>query len=94
MKSLDRIGTIRQSLLVFFYGLASLLPIIGILPATTALIRGIRLRHTITRPNPADNYRKWGIMLGVGGILITIYAAMVIVAHILATLGNGDAFME
>ncbi|HWC58161.1 MAG TPA: hypothetical protein VHC44_00600 [Verrucomicrobiae bacterium] len=94
MKSLDRIGAIRQSLLVFFYGLASLLPIVGILPAAMSLVRGARLRRAVTGPNPADNYRKWGMALGVCGLLITIYTAMVIVAHILATLGNRDAFME
>ncbi len=94
MKPLDRIGVIRQSLAIFIYGIAGLVPVIGLLPAIMALIRGFRLRRRYAEPNPADNYRKWGIVLGVCGILITVYTAMLVVANIIAARRHEGAFMD
>ena len=94
MKPLDRIGVIRQSLAIFIYGIVGLVPLIGLLPAIMALFRGFRLGREYAEPNPADNYRKWGMALGVCGILITVYTAMVIVANIIAKLRHEGVFMD
>jgi hypothetical protein len=89
MKPADRIRVIQQSLSVFFHGLAGLIPVVGLLPASTALIRGFRLRRATLEPNPADNYRKWGMLLGLCGVLISIYAALLIVARLFSAGSSG-----
>ena len=64
MKPLDRSGVIRQSVWVLIDGIAGFLPVIGIIPSVSAIIRGIRIRRAYSQPNPVDNYRKWGMALG------------------------------
>jgi hypothetical protein len=71
MKPLDRITVIRQSLRVFVCGLASLLPLVGVVSGTCALVSGWRLRRGYQDFNPADNYRRWGMVLGSVGILLS-----------------------
>ena len=93
MKILDRAGVIRESLLVFYYGLAGLIPVIGLLPATVALVRGLQLRRRTTEPNPAENYRKWGMALGACSLLLNSYAAIVTVINLLNAAQQGH-FMD
>jgi hypothetical protein len=66
----ERIITIRKSLRVFCCGLASLLPIIGLVPAACALVGGWRLRP-FKQTNPARRYVKVGFALAIIGILLT-----------------------
>jgi len=92
MKALDRSGVIRQSVSVFLHGLAGLLPIIGLIPAVSAVIRGIRIRRAYTEPNPADHYRKWGMALGCLCILLNLCAVVITVMNLLA-VATRDSWM-
>ena len=94
MKSMDRIAAIRQSLNIFICGIVGLVPVIGLLPATIALFGGFRLRREYSAPNPANHYRKWGMVLGICGILISIYTVIFVAANIIASLQHGDTFMD
>lgn len=76
MKPLDRIQVIRQSLVVFICGVCGLLPVIGLFPATYALVSGYRIRGAYSEFNPAANYLKWGRFLGLLGVLISLLAAL------------------
>jgi hypothetical protein len=81
MKPLDRSEIIRQSVSVFICGFAGLLPVIGLFPAVSAIIRGVRIRRAYCEPNPADHYRKWGIALGSLGILVNVCAIVIAIAN-------------
>jgi hypothetical protein len=89
MKTLDRTGVISQSLRVFICGLAGLLPFIGIIPATAAVIRGIRIRRAYSETNPADHYRKWGIALGSLSLLLNLCAVGLAITNALAAASCG-----
>ena len=82
MNSLNRIGIIRQSVSVFLYGITGLVPIAGIFHATHALVKGFRLQQAYSEPNPVDHYRKWGMALGLFGILISI-CGIIFIAFVL-----------
>ena len=81
MKPLDRIGVIRQSLTIFICGIFGLVPMIGLLPAIVALDRGFRLRRRYAEPNPADNYRKWGMALGILSLLLNFGATVLAIVN-------------
>jgi len=71
----ERIAAIQKSLHVFHCGLASLLPVIGLLPAACALVGSWQLRR-FTGFNPAHRYAKWGSALALLGIVITFVVAL------------------
>lgn len=89
MKPLDRSAIIRQSIWVFIDGLAGFLPLIGIIPATTAIVRGIRIRRAYAGPNPADHYRKWGMALGCLCILLNLCAVLIAITNLIAVANRG-----
>ena len=89
MKALDRAGAIHQSLHVFVYGFAGLLPVIGIVPATAAVIRGFKIRRAYAEPNPANHYRRWGMALGSLGVLVNLCAIAIVVTNIMDALNRG-----
>lgn len=94
MKTLDRAGVIRESLLIFYYGLAGLLPVIGLLPGTVALVRGLRLRRGYAEPNPANNYRKWGMALGALSLLLNSCAAILATFNAISAVRQGGNYMD
>lgn len=87
----DRIKTINQSLSVFRRGLASLLPLVGIFPAASALVWSSRLRRQ-AGVNPAASYVRWGRALAIVGLLVTTLLVAAAAAHALEhTYGYGDS---
>jgi hypothetical protein len=78
MKPLDRIAIIRQSLAVFICALIGLVPVVGLFPATCALVRGCRVSRAQREFNPARHYLRWGIALAVLGILSSFVFALMI----------------
>ena len=76
MKPLDRVTVIRQSLSVFVCGIASLLPLIGIVPAVCALLRAAQIHRGYHEFNPAAAYAQWGARLAMLGMSVTILAAV------------------
>jgi hypothetical protein len=89
MKPLDRSGVIRQSVSVFLYGAAGLLPLIGLIPAVSAVIRGIQIRRAYSEPNPVDHYRKWGMALGSLCILLNACAVVIVIINVFNQANHG-----
>ncbi len=58
---MDRITVIHRSLLVFICAIASLIPLVGILPAAFALGMSARIHRRNRGWNPAAAYLVWGI---------------------------------
>ena len=92
MKALDRTGVIRQSVSVFIDGIAGFIPIIGIIPATAAVIRGFRIRRAYSDVNPVDHYRKWGMALA--GLSILVNFCAVVIAVINLTQAHQRVFVD
>ena len=89
MKALSRSEVIRRSVSVLIYGLAGLLPVIGLLPAVSAVIQGIRIRRAYPEPNPVEHYRRWGMVLGSLCILLNICAVVITVVNLLQQANHG-----
>ncbi len=89
MKPLDRSGMIRQSVSVFIHGIFGLLPLIGIIPAVSAVIHGIRIRRAYAGANPVDHYRKWGMALGGLSILVNSCAIVITVFNLINAATRG-----
>ena len=69
---MPRIIVMELSLKAFGYGLLSLLPVIGLLPAVCALSAWVRIRLRYRDEwNPAADYLSWGASLAVVGLAIT-----------------------
>jgi hypothetical protein len=81
MKSLDRAGVIRESVSVLVHGVVGLVPVIGIIPAVSAIIHGIRISRAYREPNPVDSYRKWGMALGCLSVLVNGCATLILVIN-------------
>jgi hypothetical protein len=78
VKPLDNITVIRRSLAVFVCGIASLLPVIGLLPAIYAFVRGWEVYHRYQGFNPAANYAKWGARLALLGLFLSFLFVLVV----------------
>jgi hypothetical protein len=89
MKALNRSEVIRRSVSVLIYGLAGLLPVIGLFPAVSAVIQGIRIRRAYAGPNPVENYRRWGMALGTLCILLNLCAVIIIIINLIAVANRG-----
>lgn len=89
MKTLDRTQVIRQSVSVLIRGIAGLVPFVGILPAASAIILGLRIRRAYPGINPVDHYRKWGMALGILFLLLNIYAVGIFVVNLLNQANRG-----
>jgi hypothetical protein len=89
MKPLDRTGVIRASVSVLVHGILGLLPLIGIIPAVSAVIHGIRIRRAYAGANPVDHYRRWGMALGSLCILINACAIFIVVGNLIAAANRG-----
>jgi hypothetical protein len=67
---MDRITAIRKSLTVFAFGLAGLVPLVGIIPALYAIHCRERVRAGyVNQWNPAAHYLKWGPVFALLGLL-------------------------
>jgi hypothetical protein len=89
MKPLDRSGVIRASVSVLVHGFLGLLPLIGIIPAVSAVIQGIRIRRAYAETNPVDHYRKWGMALGGLSILLNSCAIVIAISNLIAVANQG-----
>jgi len=89
MKPLDRSGVIRQSVSVLVHGFLGLLPLIGVIPAVSAVIQGIRIRRAYAAPNPVEHYRRWGMALGGLSILINSCAIFITVFNLINAANRG-----
>jgi hypothetical protein len=78
MKPMDRISAIQESVSVFTCGVIGVLPVAGLLHAIYAVVRGIRLRRACSEFNPVDHYRKWGVALGIFGIVFSFCVALAV----------------
>lgn len=75
----DRIALVRKSLNAFICGVFGLLPIIGLVPAVWAIGYWIRIRLRSRNVwNPASLYLELSVLLGVVGILISLFAVAII----------------
>ena len=69
----DKIKVIKGSLRCFRYGLASLVPLIGVAFATWAIICCMRVaKEARGQWNPARPYLRWGVGLAVLGVLFSL----------------------
>jgi hypothetical protein len=66
---MDRIAAIRRSLAIFIYGIMSLVPVLGVIPAVCAIGQWwvVRSRYK-DRWNPASQYLRAGVILALLGI--------------------------
>jgi hypothetical protein len=89
---MDSIAVIRRSLAVFICGLASLLPVIGLLPATYAMVRGCELHHKYHGFNPAANYAKWGARLALLGLFLSFLFVLGVAVSTVPDAGKARCF--
>jgi len=89
MKPLDRSEVVRRSVSVLICGLAGLLPVIGLFPAVSAVIQGIRIRRAYPEPNPVEHYRRWGMALGTLCILLNVCAVIIMIINLIAVANRG-----
>jgi hypothetical protein len=67
-----RIEAIEQSLRAFVFGIISVIPIIGIVPAINTLWISNRVRSRLGKNwNPASAYLKWGVGLSLVGLTVS-----------------------
>jgi len=80
---MDRITAIEKSCTVFICGLIGLLPLIGLIPATYALVSGrqIRVRYRESW-NPASRYLNAGIWMAALGFLSSAITLFLMVAAV------------
>ena len=72
---MDRITAIEKSCTVFACGLIGLLPLIGLIPATYALVSGRQIQVQYRESwNPAARYLKAGISMAALGFLSSALA--------------------
>lgn len=90
----ETIRLIRGSLVVFGLGVASLVPVLGVLFALATLGLWAAIRRHRSVWNPAQRYLDWGARLAVLGILFTVVAGgLVIWANSGAPAGSsGDVW--
>ncbi len=80
---MDRITAIEDSLRVFVLGIIGLLPLVGIIPATMALIFGLRVGSKYGNAwNPASAYLRWGAILALLGLLGSGLVAIVLIWNV------------
>ena len=85
----DRILLIRQSLNIFFCGLAGLIPLIGFVPAITALVRAVRLNARFKSEwNPAATYVTAGVTLALLGLGISSLGGLIAVLNLIPPFGG------
>lgn len=89
MKPLDRSGVIRQSVSVLICGIAGFLPVIGLFPAVSAVVNGLRIRRAYPGPNPVDGYRRWGLALGIFCVLLNVCAVIIFIVNIISAATRG-----
>jgi len=75
---MDRIRVIKSSLAVFGFGLASLLPGIGLFLGLATLILWALTRRRQRDWNPAQRYLDWGAWLGLAGIVLTLLVVVLL----------------
>jgi hypothetical protein len=68
----ETIRVVRGSLVVFGLGVASFVPVLGLLCALVALGLWIAARRWRAVWNPAQRYLDWGARLAVAAILFTV----------------------
>ena len=70
---MDRITAIKESLAVFVCGVLSFFPVVGLLPAIYALANWYHVRlHCGDEWNPADYYLKWGALLALLNLILSL----------------------
>jgi len=79
----------QQSVSMFICGLVGLLPLIGLVLAASAIVNGIRLRRAYSDSNPANRYRKWGIVLGSLGVLLNFCAVAIAIIRLITIANRG-----
>ena len=80
---MDKIRAIEKSLECFRWGLASLVPGLGIICAPIAINRWLQARQAAAKNwNPAGTYLIWGFLFACLGLLISLiaFAAIIIIA--------------
>jgi len=86
---MDRITAIEKSCTVFICGLIGLLPLIGLIPATYALVSGRQIRVRYREPwNPASWYLKAGMWMAALGFLSSAIVLFVLVAALALDLSE------
>jgi uncharacterized Tic20 family protein len=86
---MEQIRVIKSSLAVFGFGLASLLPGIGLFLGLVTLALWALTRRRQRDWNPAQRYLDWGARLGLAGIVLTL---LVVVSLFLTGSHIGDLF--
>jgi hypothetical protein len=94
MNHMDRIGVMKDSLRCFGFGLASLIPVLGVPMALLALYFFVRARTTAGEEwNAAEPYLKGGRALACAGLVLTLLllslATVVVLIKIAANSGGG-----
>lgn len=80
---MDRVKLIASSLRIFALGLASLLPVVGFVPALLAAVSGLRLgKQSREEWNPASAYLSWGIALALLSIGINLLAGSIYILNL------------
>jgi len=75
-----------------FCAVVGLLPLFGFFSAVSAIFHGLRIRRNYTETNPANRYRKWGMILGVLGVLLNFCVAAMVIAKLFAIAERGYWF--
>ena len=69
---MDQVSVIERSLRCFTAGLLGLIPLLGLVPATVAVILFHQVRAELEGQwNPAHAHLKWGCVLGWIGLLLS-----------------------
>ena len=90
MRLIDRSEVIRQSVSVLIYGFVGLLPLIGLFPAVSAVIQGMRIRRAYPASNPVDHYRKLGMVLGSVCIFLNLCVVLIVIKNLFDAANRGD----
>jgi len=83
---------LQKSVPVILCAVLGLLPLTGLISAVSALSYGMRIRRGYAEPNPANHYRKWGMALGVLGVLLNCCAAAMVIAKLFVAAERGYWF--
>jgi hypothetical protein len=83
MEPTDEIQIIRRSVRCFTCGLIGALPGIGVPFAVVALGDFLYVsQNKGAISNPAERYRRWGAFGAIVGLLVTMFLAAIIAAHL------------
>ena len=81
---MDRITAIKESLATYVCGVLSFFPLIGVIPAISALANWRYVRNNCRIEwNPADYYLTWGALLAITNLALTICLVAAIGLYIL-----------